>query len=735
MKKILLVIFIFVSAIQYSHAQLISIAAARAMSTGSVVTVRGIVLNGGELAGGNTRYIYDGTGGLVLYGANMSTLNRGDSVQATGTVAPYNNLFELSPVSSFTVLNNGNPSPIPNVQTIPTGFAEAFEANLVRFNNVSFTGSGTFAGNTNYPITDGTNNATVRIANGSALIGTAIPGGNVNIVGIMSQFTTTYQLLPRDLNDFPTTGTPPVFTSGLKQTNIAQSSFTVSFTTQINGNTIIQYGLTPSLGQTATDATMATNHSINLTGLAAATIYYVKGVTVSATNDTSFTTIQPMATASNSSGNIKVYFTRSVDNSVATVQNAIQLNNVTDDTLIAYIGRAHSTLDIAIYNMDNNLNVVNALNNAYNNGVAVRVVADASINASAWSTLSIGSASNKKLAPSTASYGIMHDKFMIIDANDANPNVPILWTGSTNWTDNQLTVDRNNVVIFQDQTIARAYELEFNEMFSGNLFGPFKTDNTPHEFNIGGKSVQVYFSPSDNTEQHIKDAALSGNQDEEFCLYVLTRTQLAYGISDAITNNGASAYGIVSDTSSGTNAWNILSAVMPNTLFKYTGSNLLHHKYLIVDANLPSSDPMVVTGSHNWSGSAQQKNDENTVVIHDANIANQYYQEFVSRYHDEGGTILPTYLGVADNELKISASLYPNPNDGQFNVMYETETVGQTIFSITDVTGKIISTQVLNAKTGMNKISFDMQNFNSGLYFIHISNGTESTTDKFMLSK
>ena len=79
---------------------------------------------------------------------------------------------------------------------------------------------------------------------------------------------------------------------------------------------------------------MVTTHAHNLTGLTAGTIYYVQAASVSATNDTSFSAISAMATASNSSGQIKVWFNNTVDNSVSTGTNAIFVNGAMDDTII-----------------------------------------------------------------------------------------------------------------------------------------------------------------------------------------------------------------------------------------------------------------------------------------------------------------------------------------------------------------------------------------------------------------
>jgi len=34
-------------------------------------------------------------------------------------------------------------------------------------------------------------------------------------------------------------------------------------------------------------------------------------------------------------------------------------------------------------------------------------------------------------------------------------------------------------------------------------FGPAKSDNTPHEITIGGKRVEIYFSPSDGVNSQL----------------------------------------------------------------------------------------------------------------------------------------------------------------------------------------------------------------------------------------
>jgi len=55
---------------------------------------------------------------------------------------------------------------------------------------------------------------------------------------------------------------------------------------------------------------------------------------------------------------------------------------------------------------------------------------------------------------------------------------------------------------------------------------------------------------------------------------------------------------------------------------------LLHNKFLILDAS--GADPVVITGSMNWTGAGGASNDENTLILHDAALAQAYlaaYQE------------------------------------------------------------------------------------------------------------
>jgi len=54
----------------------------------------------------------------------------------------------------------------------------------------------------------------------------------------------------------------------------------------------------------------------------------------------------------------------------------------------------------------------------------------------------------------------------------------------------------------------------------------------------------------------------------------------------------------------------------------------MHHKVLIVDAQV------VVFGSYNFSKSAETRNDENTIILHDKPAAQHFLSEFERIYED-----------------------------------------------------------------------------------------------------
>lgn len=437
--------------------------------------------------------------------------------------------------------------------------------------------------------------------------------------------------------------------------------------------------------------------------------------------------------ATTQAGNkIKYYFTQPVNNAVSKGENAVYLNDKMGDTIVAYINRAKYTLDIAVYNYTSTFPAIAvAANNAHNRGVRVRWIYDSS---SSNTGIPLLASTIARLAspPDAGSYSIMHNKFMIIDANSTDAADPIVWTGSTNWNSQQFNYDYNNAVVIQDQALAKAYQDQFNMMWGGtgdypnhsaSKFGQYKTDLGAHHFTVDGKEVEVYFSPADGTNDHIQSAISSANTDLYWAMCTFTYTSNA-SLLAAKKSEGLYVAGVDDQSSNSYSPYSILMGSLGSSNFKiYSGGNLYHHKYVIVDASNSCSDPMVVTGSHNWTSSANTMNDENTLIIHDATAANIYYQSFSADFSSLGGsltTIADCNTGVAENEGG-SATLvaYPSPTTGAFLLRSDNHYQGVVNIRIVDVAGRIVAERSINNGTKGIKEQFELHQ--PGLYLIQMA--------------
>ena len=710
------------------NAQTITIAAARALGAGSTVTVKGIITNGNEL--GAIRYIQDATAGIAIYSSSLSAVNRGDSIEVTGTIKDYNALLEIDPVSSFTVLSTGNILPTPEL-IVPDSLNENRESELMRINAVTFTTNpgGTFSSNSSYTFTSGGQTSTIYVRSNHPLIGTIIPTAPVDLIGICSQYsyaspTVGYQLLCRDTADIIMSN-QITMTSPLSETAVTSTSITLEWSTSIAGTSELYYGNDPdTLPNHASGTGTTSSHSQVLSGLSASQLVYVQAFSVDGT-DTAFSPIRPFITVSNSSGAIKVYFNQLVDISVKTHKEAINVGTALDDTLISYINRAKSTVDFTMYNfVETNLSSVSgALNAAHARGVVVRVIFDGSANNTGIQSLDPGI---KKIgSPTGAAYGIMHNKFIIFDAHTSDPMDAFIWTGSTNLTDGQVNLDPNSVIIIQDKSLAIAYTLEFNEMFgsigpdpslANAKFGPDKMDNTPHLFEIGGRSVSCFFSPSDGTNDKIISTIESADDNMQIGTMLITRSDLAYAIQDAVNNKSVDTKVLVnSEGQCSQTVWTLLKALLGNDMVEDNiVAGIWHHKFMIADEGT-TSDPTLLVGCHNWSNSANNKNDENTLIIHDDTLANIYYQAFKQRFD-------ANYVGIAEPGFANTVSCFPNPSLGQFTVELDVEKTTNIEIVIYDLSGRLVFRDMQTANVGSSLISINASDLSKGTYILHMTN-------------
>jgi phosphatidylserine/phosphatidylglycerophosphate/cardiolipin synthase-like enzyme len=482
--------------------------------------------------------------------------------------------------------------------------------------------------------------------------------------------------------------------------SIQNSSLSFEIENQQKGEFILHYGKTSSLEMGQTTGLLIEN-------LSPATNYFVQV----------YDELKPVSekklfsTSSKSSGDITIYFNQSVNNASSTITDAITAN--VKDTIIAYINRAENTLDIANYNTGS-LDIVNAINAAKTRGVDIRYIAADNTGTNNDELNNLSSSIPMIQRPNDGE--VMHNKFLIIDVADFQKAKVV--TGSVNHTENSCQEDFNNLVIVEDQSLANAYKIEFEEMWGSSTltpnltlskFGADKQDNTPHNFNIGGVPVELYFSPSDNVTTHIETAIRSANTEMQFAMLTFINNDLGDAVID-MHDAGVEIVGIIENVFYFGSEYNGLQNAGVEVYSHSGESYVLHHKYGIVDANNVGSDPLIITGSHNWTNSAEEDYDENTLIIHDAVIANMYYEEFMARYQDVAGAA----VGIASKQNS-EVNMYPNPTSDFITIEHLSNLEIENI-SIIDSQGRIIYED--STQSTIKRVL--MSDYPKGIYYVRI---------------
>ncbi|MFA6979749.1 MAG: phospholipase D-like domain-containing protein [Ignavibacteriaceae bacterium] len=734
------------------------------LRNGEFITLRGIVTVGVEF--GSPSAMQDNSGGISVYGSAFSdNVKVGDEVLVTGRLTQFSGLnqIELPIVHSILTSNNQlDPLVVTPTQLSHDGQngVENYEGLLVRLNGVSVAEmNGSPVTNwayKNYMLTGSSPSDTVqiRIDNNTTIIGSVAPAGKFDILGILSQYKSNapfiggYQFMPRIPADIISNG--PIIDKYPEEVEITSSSIGLNWGTLNPGTSRVRYGKSTNyeMGVISPDDALVNNHFATVTGLDAATIYNLQAFSV-ANSDTSFSgnIISSTSSGAQTTGEINVYFNKSVNTSVSSGVNAS--GNVDFKAhLIKRINNAKRSIDIATYSLSGTVgaDIATALINAKNRGVKIRVIGEYDNTTAPWTTLqNNGIPVIKDRYGSNDGTGLMHDKFYIIDYRGGAADSVWVITGSWNATDPGTNDDRQNVIEFQDVALAGAYQIEFEEMWGSSTeqpnaqnsrFGARKLNNTPHTFIIGGKHVESYFSPSDRTTAFIGKTLGRAKKSINASLLTFTRRELADSVI-SLHKRGLKTR-IVTDNNTDTgNQFSYLQSNGVDIMLK-VGTGLLHHKYAIVDGE-SGETPYLITGSHNWSSAAENSNDENTVIIQDELIANLYLQEFTARYYEAGGKD-SVFVGIdSDNSVPSEYQLaqnYPNPFNPSTTIQYSLKESGKVDLDLYNMLGQKVLTLVNEFQsTGNHQVKFDASQLATGVYIYRIKANDFSASKKLLLLK
>ncbi|MEW6028335.1 MAG: phospholipase D-like domain-containing protein [Chloroflexota bacterium] len=322
------------------------------------------------------------------------------------------------------------------------------------------------------------------------------------------------------------------------------------------------------------------------------------------------------------------------------------------EALVAFIGRArneHYALRCAFYEL-RYLPVAIMLRKAVDAGADVKIVYDAesSYKTENEETLHRANLLHSDIRiPRTVSEGIRHNKFMVL-LEDGQPIA--VWTGSTNISDGGIFGHSNVGHIVWDKKVAEAY-LEYWKNLADNLtptklrkknrqLTPTPQGRTPEN------SVVPLFSARDDkdsleTLQWYADRmdeakrlvcfTVAFNLDEVFQKVISKQNDvLRYIVKDDDLGDGE-IIGHDRDVlfaAGGRFEEGALKNFLGERDNPLNSNDYIHTKIMLVDPL--GDDPLVVSGSANFSRPSQRTNDENMLVIRgDTRVADIYFGEFM----------------------------------------------------------------------------------------------------------
>lgn len=294
--------------------------------------------------------------------------------------------------------------------------------------------------------------------------------------------------------------------------------------------------------------------------------------------------------------------------------------------------------------------VANAFSKAVEAGADVKIVYDAESSYKEENEKTINDAKLEAydaVIPRTVSEGIRHNKFIVLLDKDE----PIaVWTGSTNISAGGIFGHSNVGHIVWDKSVAQKY-LKYWQRLASNmtpskLRAPNLEESPTPKDKPKRNSTTPIFCPRDKKDSN---ATLQWFADMLSCANEISCITFAFNIDDAFQEvleqqNDVLRYVVKDDPlgaeeSIGEDRDVIFASgsyLGEGALANFLGersnplnkNRYIHNKFMLVDPL--GDDPLIVTGSANFSRPSQRINDENMLVIRgDKRVADIYFGEFM----------------------------------------------------------------------------------------------------------
>lgn len=282
------------------------------------------------------------------------------------------------------------------------------------------------------------------------------------------------------------------------------------------------------------------------------------------------------------------------------------------DAFLALLRSAKSSIDGAFYEFQLTA-AADALIERHRQGVKVRLVSDSDYQDRTAIQACIGAGIPVVFDARTA---FMHDKFCVVDGL-------VVWTGSTNITENCFYRNNNNALKIRSEPLAADFKTEFEEMFANHLFGARSPRNTAYpRLEVGTAMLECYFAPEDDVGRAIVSQVQAARTSIDCMAFSFTSKPIAEAMAERCMA-GVRVRGVLEER-------NMNSTSSKDEYLREKGAEVyadrnprnMHDKVMIIDRET------VITGSYNFTKSADEGNDENALVVHSPALAEAYTQEF-----------------------------------------------------------------------------------------------------------
>lgn len=290
-----------------------------------------------------------------------------------------------------------------------------------------------------------------------------------------------------------------------------------------------------------------------------------------------------------------------------------------DLPLAQAIDSAKLSVDIAIYSLSLN-SVRDAILRAQDRGVQIRMVME-SDNLERTDPQRLKDAGISILGDRRE--GLMHNKFMIIDKSE-------VWLGTMNFTDSGTYDDNNAMIRIRSVKLAENFTKEFEEMYIQDKFGDNILAETPNpHITIDGTDIDTYFSPDDKIQPILVELLNTAQESIYFMAFSFTADPIGEAIRKR-AQAGVTVAGVMDTEQVRSNVGTEFDAFRQFGLNVYRDGvdGQMHHKTMVIDESI------VIFGSYNFTNAAENRNDENLIIIYNENIAKLFVAEF-QRIYDQ----------------------------------------------------------------------------------------------------